>query len=70
MERLDKQLFLSRRPEHLHGMFSKDGPGKEYGIVGGNVVGGEKDAAFPGNILTPFDEKTVDGGGVKTDNVC
>jgi hypothetical protein len=50
-------------------MFSKNGPWKEYGIVGGNVIGGEKNPAFPGDILTPFDEKTVDGRSIKTDNV-
>jgi hypothetical protein len=39
-------------------MVSKNGPWKEYGIVGGNVIGGEKDSAFPG-IFSPFYEKRL-----------
>jgi hypothetical protein len=56
---LGEKLFLGWCPNHLEGKPANKSPGKEYGIVGRDVVGSEKNTSGPGDTLISTDGKAV-----------
>ena len=64
-----EQFLLGGRPEHLKGVTPHHRPGEEDGVIAGNVVGCQQNAAAAGNVLRAANFEAVDHRRIKADYI-